>query len=134
MKKVTLALRILLGLVFVGSGVAFFATPIPEIPPGPMADFMKGMMATGYFFYLLKCTEIACGLLLLSGRFVPLALVVLAPIILNIFMVHLMMAREGLWLAVVIGLIESYLAFFSAEYSPTIKQLFRASPNGSSAD
>lgn len=125
MKKVTLMLRILMGLVFAGSGVAFFAMPTPEIPPGPMADFFKGMAATGYFFYLLKATEIVCGLLLLAGRFVPLALVVLAPVILNIFFVHLMIAREGLWLALVLGAIETYLAFFSAEYSPAVKQLFR---------
>ncbi len=124
MKKVTLVLRILLGLVFFGAGVAFFFTT-PPVLEGPMADFMKGMAATGYFMHLLKVTEITCGLLLISGRFVPLALVVLAPIILNIFLVHLMMAPEGLPLAIVLGVVESYLAFFTPEYSPTIKQLFK---------
>ena len=125
MKKVTLILRILMGLVFVASGVAFFFTTPPPLE-GAMADFFKGMAATGYFFYLLKGTEIICGLLLLSGRFVPLALVVLAPVLLNIFLVHAFMAPEGVPLAVILGAIEIYLAFFSAEYSPTIKQLFRA--------
>ena len=91
-----------------------------------MGDFFKGMMATGYFFYLLKGTEIACGLLLLSGRFVPLALVVLAPVVLNIFFVHTFLMPEGLPIAVILGALEVYLAFFSKEYSPTIKQLFRA--------
>jgi uncharacterized membrane protein YphA (DoxX/SURF4 family) len=122
--KVTLVLRCLLGLIFVGSGVAFFLTTPPPLE-GAMGDFFKGLMATGYFFYLLKGTEITCGLLLLSGRFVPLALVVLAPIILNIFFVHAFMAHEGLPLALIVGALEIYLAFFSAEYSPTIKQLFR---------
>ena len=84
------------------------------------------MSATGYFFYLLKGTEITCGLLLLTGRFVPLALVVLAPVILNIFLVHTFMAPDGVPLGLVLGAIEIYLAFFSAEYSPAIKQLFRA--------
>lgn len=125
MKKVTLILRCLMGLVFLGSGIAFFLTTPPPLE-GAMADFFKGMAATGYFFYLLKGTEIACGLLLLLGRFVPLALVVLAPVILNIFLVHAFMAPEGLPLAVILGAIEIYLAFFSAEYSPTIKQLLRA--------
>ncbi len=55
----------------------------------------------------------------------PLALVVLAPVILNIFLVHAFMQPSGLVLAVVLGAFEVYLAFFSAEYSPTIKQLFR---------
>ena len=124
MKKVTLIVRLLLGLVFFGSGVAFFFTTPPPLE-GPMGDFFKGMTATGYFFYLLKGTEIACGLMLLSGSFVPLALVVLAPVLLNIFLVHAFMMPSGLPLAVIVGVFAVYLAFFSAEYSPVIKQLFR---------
>ncbi len=125
MKKVTLIARLILGLIFFGSGLAFFFTTPPPMT-GPIAEFFTGLMATHYFFYLLKGTEIVCGLLLLSGFFVPLALVVLAPVILNIFLVHAFMMPEGLPMAIVIGVLETYLAFFSAEYSPHIKQLFRA--------
>lgn len=124
MKWLTLAVRVLMGLVFVGAGVAFFFTTPPPLE-GAMADFFKGMAATGYFFHLLKGTEIACGLLLLAGRFVPLALVVLAPIILNISLVHLNLDKSGLPLAVILGAFEVYLSFFSQEYSPAIKSLFR---------
>ena len=92
-----------------------------------MADFMKGMAATGYFFYLLKATEIICGLMLMSGFFVPLALVVLAPVVLNIFFVHAFMTPpQQLVLPIVMGLLMIYLAFFSPLYSPKIKQLFKA--------
>lgn len=125
MKWVTLIARLLLGFVFLGSGIAFFFTTPPPLE-GAMADFFKGMAATGYFFYLLKGTEIVCGALLMSGFFVPLAMVALAPVILNIFLVHAFMAPEGLVLALVIGVLEIYLAFFSKEYSPAIKALFRA--------
>ncbi len=124
MKFVTIAARVLLGLLFLGSGIAFFLTTPPPME-GAVADFFKGLSATGYFFQLLKGTEIICGLLLLSGYFVPLALVVLAPIVLNIFLVHLFLESSGLAIAVVAGVIETYLAFFSKEYSPVIKQLFR---------
>lgn len=124
MNKVTIAARILLGLIFVGSGIAFFLTTPPPME-GPIADFFKGMAATRYFFFLLKGTEITCGLLLISGMFVPLALVVLAPIILNIFLVHAFMMPDGLPMAIVLGILETYLAFFSPQYSPMIKQLFR---------
>ena len=125
MKWVTLAARVLMGLVFVGAGIAFFVMAPPELPEGRMADFTKGLAATGYFMTLLKCTEIICGLLLVSGFFVPLALVVLAPILLNIFLTHAFLAPSGVPLALVLGIFEIYLAFFSREYSPTIKQLFK---------
>ena len=125
MNKVTLVLRVLLGLVFVGSGIAFFFTVPPPLE-GAMGDFFKGLAATSYFFYLLKGVEITCGLLLIIGKFVPLALVILAPVILNIFLVHLFLAPQGIPVAVAVGAVEIYLAFFSAEYSPKIKALFHA--------
>ena len=124
MKKVTLIVRILFGLVFAASGIAFFFTTPPPME-GPIAEFFKGMMATQYFFYLLKVTEIVCGLMLISGIFVPLALVILAPIVLNIFLVHAFLAPDVVILAVILGVFEVYLAFFSKEYSPMIKQLFK---------
>jgi putative oxidoreductase len=124
-KKLTLVARILLGLIFVGSGIAFFFSTPPPME-GPISDFFKGLMATQYFIYLLKGSEILAGLMLISGLFVPLALVILAPITLNIFLVHAFMMPSGLVLAGVIGLLQIYLAFFSPEYSPVIKRLFRA--------
>ena len=126
--KVTIGARILLGLVFLGSGlfgiISRFKFP-PDLPPNLLA-YVKGLTASVYFLPLLKCTETVCGLLLLLGRFVPLALVILAPIIINIFFTHLFLAPSGLPLALVIGALEIYLAFFSPTYSPTVKQIFRS--------
>lgn len=125
MKYATLIARLLLGFIFVGSGIAFFLTTPPPME-GPIADFFKGMAATGYFFYLLKATEIICGLMLMSGFFVPLALVILAPVVLNIFLLHAFLTPpQQTILPIIMGLITVYLAFFSAQYSPTIKQLFK---------
>lgn len=126
MGKGPLIARILLGLIFFVFGLNGFLNFIPTPPemPEPMKTFMAGMMATGYFFPLLKATETVCGALLLANRFVPLALVVLAPIILNILGVHTFMDRSGLPMALVLVALETYLAFFSP-YSPPVRALFR---------
>lgn len=125
--KLPMIARILLGLLFFAAGLAGLlglAEPPPDLPER-LQTFNAGMMATGYFMTLLKATEFVCGLLLLSGFFVPLALVVLAPVVLNIFFVHAFMAPEGLPLAIVAGLLLIYLAFFAKPYSDRIKPLFR---------
>lgn len=62
------------------------------------------------------------------GYFVPLALVVLAPVILNIVLTHLFMAPSGLPLAIVLGLLEIYLAFFSSPYKEVIRPIFVRKP------
>lgn len=93
--KVQLASRIILGLiyaVFGGMGLAiafgFMAMPQDQVMPQAAMDFMKGIMATGYFFPLLKMTEVICGLMLLAGVAAPLALVVIAPVTLHILLFH----------------------------------------------
>ncbi len=125
--KLPLIARILLGLVFFGGGITGLLNLFPPPPdlPERLQTFNTGLMASVYFFPFLKLTETICGLLLLSGFFVPLALVVLAPVVLHIFLVHAFLAPSGLPLAVIIGLLELYLAFFAKPYSPTIKQLFK---------
>lgn len=119
--------RVLLGLVFFGSGVfafiSHFAFP-PDLPAN-LLTFVNGLVASHYFMPFLKGTEIACGLLLISGAFVPLALIVLAPIIINIFLTHLFLAPSGVPLALIIGALEIYLAFFASPYREIIRQIFR---------
>jgi uncharacterized membrane protein YphA (DoxX/SURF4 family) len=128
--KIPLVARVLLGLVFLFGSVTFFLNLIP--PPADMPErlktFNEGLMASGYFFNLLKATELVCGLMLVTGLFVPLALVVLAPISLNIFLVHAILAPEGLPLAVVIGVVMVYLSFFAEPYASVIRPLFRPRP------
>lgn len=127
MSKATMISRILLGLIFFVFGLNGFLNFIPQPPlPEKMQTFVTGMLVTGYFFPLLKGTEVICGALLLLNRYVPLALVVLAPIVLNIFCVHVFMAPDGLPVAIVVGLLEAYLAFFAKPYSDVVKKIFVA--------
>ena len=126
-KKIQIVVRFLLGALFLFGGIAFFFTTPPPLT-GNMATFFAGLAASKYFFYLLKGTEILCGTCLVSGFFVPLALVVLAPISLNILMVHTFLEPSGLPLALAVGTAVTYLAFFSPSYSPTVKNLFVMKP------
>lgn len=125
--KITLIARVLLGFVFFASGLAGLLklAPPPADLPERLLTFNAGLEATGYFMVLLKLTETICGLAILAGQFVPLALVILAPVMLNIFLVHAFMAPSGLPLAIILGLLTIYLSFFAQPYSGTIKQLFR---------
>ncbi len=126
MKKMPLIARILLGLIFFVFGLNGFLNFIPTPPmPEKVVTFMTGLMATGYFFPVLKGTEVLCGALLLSGAFVPLALVVLAPIIVQITLFHSFMEPSGLPMVALIVALEAYLAFFAEPYAPIVKQIFR---------
>jgi uncharacterized membrane protein YphA (DoxX/SURF4 family) len=125
--KIPLIARILLGFVFFIAGITGLLklVPVPPGLPAPLQAFNAGIEASVYFMPFVKLMETTCGLLLLSGFFVPLALVVLAPIVINIFFVNAFMMPSGLPLAVILGLLLVYLAFFTPQYSPVIKQLFR---------
>jgi putative oxidoreductase len=92
--KIQFGARIILGLIYflfggMGLGLALGLIHMP-FPPLPDAaeGFMKGIMGAGYFFPLLKTTETTCGFLLLTGIAAPLALVVIAPVTLNIILFH----------------------------------------------
>jgi uncharacterized membrane protein YphA (DoxX/SURF4 family) len=110
--KIVLAARILMGLVFFVFGLNFFLHFIPQPPPPPAAAAFAGaMFATGYLFVLVKVVEVACGALLLAGRFVPLALTLLAPIIVNIVFFHAFLAPAGIALPLVVLALEVFLAW-----------------------
>ncbi len=125
--KLPMIARILLGFVFFASGLAglFNLVPVPPDLPERLVTFNSGLAATGYFMPFLKLTETVCGLLLLINAFVPLSLVVLAPIVLNIFLVHAFMAPSELPLAIILSLLTVYLSFFAQPYATAIKSLFK---------
>lgn len=118
----TLLSRVLLGLVFFVFGLDGFFHFVPQptsgIPAGAMA-FGGALMSTGYMFPLIKGTEVLVGAMLLANRFVPLALVILAPVVVNIVAFHFFLAPAGLALPIVIAIVQSYLAWtHRAAYKP----------------
>jgi putative oxidoreductase len=90
--KLPIAARVVLGAVFLVFGLNgfFHFLPQPPAPPRAMA-FAGALAASGYFFPLLKATEVVAGALLLLG-FVPIALILLAPIVVNIVAFHVFLA------------------------------------------
>jgi uncharacterized membrane protein YphA (DoxX/SURF4 family) len=120
--KLVVGARVLLGLVFFVFGLNFFLHFIPEPPmPAPAAAFAGAMFATGYLFKLVKVVEIASGALLLVGRFVPLAVALLAPIVVNIVFFHAFLAPAGIVLPLIVLALELFLAWsYRDAYRPML--------------
>jgi uncharacterized membrane protein YphA (DoxX/SURF4 family) len=120
--KLVIGARILLGLIFFVFGLNFFLHFIPQPPPsGPSGAFAVALFATGYLFVLLKVLETISGALLIAGRFVPLALAVLAPIIVNIIFFHAFLAPAGIALPIVVLALELFLAWsYRSVYRPML--------------
>jgi hypothetical protein len=108
--KLPTVARVLLGGVFLVFGLNGFFHFLPQPPAPPRALAFAGALgASGYLFPLLKATEVIAGALLLAG-FVPIALTLLAPIIVNIVAFHLFLAPGNYALVGVILAAEIYLA------------------------
>ena len=109
MKIATIIARVLLGLMFVVFGSNAFLHFIPMPPmPGPAGDFLGSMNATGYL-KAVAALQVIGGALVLVGRYVPLGLTVLGPIIVNIVFFHLFMERSGLPMAAIVAALSLFL-------------------------
>ena len=112
MKIVVLLARILLGAIFLIFGLNGFFHFIPMTPPPGEAGVFLGVLVASNFYIFVFALQIIGGLLLLIDRYVPLALVILAPIIVNITLFHLLMAPSGLPLAAFVVILWLVLAFY----------------------
>jgi uncharacterized membrane protein YphA (DoxX/SURF4 family) len=97
MKVLTFLARWFLGGLFVVFGLIFFLPVTMPAPEGKAGEFIGALAAVGYLLTTVKILEILCGALLLIGRFVPLALVLLAPIIVNIVLFHIFLTPPETW-------------------------------------
>lgn len=112
MKIAEIIVRTLMGLLFLFASIVvlFNLVPQPE-QTGNVKVFMDGLMASGYLMTLIKLTELVCGVAFVLGRFVPLASIVIAPIIINIFLFHLFVDPSGLAVALFLVLANSFIAY-----------------------
>ena len=123
MKNIFLGTRILLGLIFFVFGLNFFLNFIPTPPPDEtMKKMMEGIMAMGYLLPVVKTLEVISGLFLLIGIFVPLILLILAPIVVNIAIIHFVYAPAGAVMAIALialMLVQAYA--YKERFLPLLK-------------
>lgn len=99
----TTIIRIALGLALLVFGANKLFTFLPmEAPTGSAGDFMSSLNATGYIFPVLGVLEMIIGIMLLLKKWIAFALILLAPISINILLFHLFLGISGLPVAVVI--------------------------------
>jgi len=93
---VTIA-RYLLGLLFTAFGLNGFLHFLPQLPPAaPLALQYVSVMSMSHYFVLVFAIQLLAGILLLANRYVPLALTLLAPVIVNILLFHSLMDPGGI--------------------------------------
>jgi len=111
----TIATRVLIGLLFTTTGLNGFLMFMPAPDPSTMAPegvaFSGALYATGYMLQLASGVQLIAGLLLIAGRFVPLALALLAPMVVNIFLFHVYLEPSGMAMAVIVVAAEIGLAW-----------------------
>jgi uncharacterized membrane protein YphA (DoxX/SURF4 family) len=122
MKIAVTIVRVLMGLMFLFASITFFfkLMPQPEMS-GPIKTFNEGLAAAGYFMPFLKTVELIAGLLLVAGLFIPLTAIIIFPITIHIFLVHMFLAPEGLPIAIFMLGGNLFLAWY---YRKTYAPLF----------
>ena len=117
MQIAALISRILVGLIFTFFGLNGFLNflPQPPLPPGPAGQFITALFASHYL-YVIAGVQVISGVLLLVNRYVPLAIVLLGPMLVNILAYHLLMNSMGLAVAAVVALLWCVLAYYYRQH------------------
>ncbi|RLD82538.1 MAG: DoxX protein [Bacteroidetes bacterium] len=110
--KVTMALRIVLGLILIIFGANKFIgfMPTPDLPEAA-GNFMGALANTGYMFPLIGLVEVIVGLLLVFNKWVAFALVLLAPVAVNMVLFHLKLAPGGIGPAALVTILNVILIY-----------------------
>ncbi|WP_134703041.1 hypothetical protein [Ammoniphilus sp. YIM 78166] len=107
--------EVLLALIFLGAGLNGYLVWFGFEPIFPTSPKAMEFLGTGYLLALVKTVECLGGLLILTRRFIPLALLMLLPLIVNILAFHIFVDPELLPIAMVVVLLESTLLFHYKE-------------------
>ncbi len=123
--------RLLMGLgftVFGLNGFLHFMPPPKGGMPAAATDLIGAMAKTGYMFQLVAGTQVVVGVLLLLGVFVPLALVLIMPVLVNIILFHIFLQPAGIVPGAILMVLELYLAcVYRKAYGPVLTLRMRPS-------
>ncbi len=120
--KITMVARYLLGLMLLVFGLNKFINFMPalELPPDA-ATFFGALMDSGYLMYVVGLVEVVVGLLLVVNKYVPLALILYAPITLNIILFHLFLAPAAILFGAIVLILHVFLFYaYRAKYLPLL--------------
>ena len=117
MKIITLVARLLLGLMFLVLGLNGFLgfLNMGPMPTGLAGQFMAALFASHYY-WVVAGLQVIGGALLLANHFVPLALILLGPVIFNILMYHLFLNHSGAVLAIVATILWLIVFYAKRQY------------------
>ncbi|HEY2236027.1 MAG TPA: hypothetical protein VGK01_21320 [Candidatus Angelobacter sp.] len=117
MRITALIARILLGLIFFVFGLNGF---LHFIPMGPMPMGLSGQYITvlmqSHYIYFVAAVQVVGGALLLIGRYVPLGLTLLGPVIVNILLYHLLMDLKGIPMAIIVTILWAIVFYRNRQY------------------
>src|SRR5882724_11750930 len=99
MRTASVVARYLAGVIFLVMGLNGFLHFIPFPPPPGVAGQFMGALYVSHYLWVIFAFQVIAGALLLANRYVPLAVAMLAPVIVNILTFHVLMAPSGLPLA-----------------------------------
>src|SRR5215470_2447696 len=105
MRTVSTIARYLAGVIFLVFGLNGFLNFIPMPPPGGIAGQFMGALYASHYLVVIFAFQIVATVLLLVNRYVPLAVAVLAPVIVNILSFHALMAPSGLPMAIFVAVL-----------------------------
>jgi putative oxidoreductase len=105
MKIASTTARYLAGVIFLVFGLNGFLNFIPMPPPGGIAGQFMGALYASHYLWVIFAFQLIAAVLLLANRYVPLAVAMLAPVLVNILSFHVLMAPSGLPLALFVAVL-----------------------------
>ena len=123
MKIASTIARYLAGVIFLVMGLNGFLNFIHFPPPAGIAGQFMGALYVSHYLWVIFAFQVIAGALLLVNRFVPLAVAILAPVLVNILTFHVLMAPSGLPMALVVAVL--WVLIF-IEVRPTFSGLFQS--------